>query len=189
MDVIDLDRPAPRRPRPARRHARPLTAAAGVLVLGAALGAAGTHRWSQWRQERAQAAAVSVLVLADTGPQADDAGVGGTVLHDRVTDASLTRRVTLVNAGPLPIDVHNLAVDRPGLTVRGVDKQRWLKHGETAQADADITVRCGRGLPIGKLPVRLSVRTTDEHERTTTVSLDATEWNDQARLACDGALL
>jgi hypothetical protein len=189
MEVIDLDQPPVERPRPARRRPRTLIAVAGVLAVGAVLGGVGTHGWLEWRQQRTLAAEVSVLVLADTGPQANDAGVGGTVINDRVTEAALTRRVTLVNAGPLPIDVHDLSVDRPGLTIRGVDKQRWIKQGEAVQADADIRVRCGHGLPIGQLPVRLFVRTTDDRERTAVATLDAAQWNDQARIACDGDLL
>ncbi|WP_153040091.1 hypothetical protein [Actinoplanes sp. TFC3] len=189
MDVIDLDRPPTERRPPARLRPHVLVAAAGVLVVGAAIGGVGAYGWSTARVERARNAEVSVVILADTGPQANDAGVGGTVLNDRVTDASLTRRVTLVNAGPLPVDVHDLSVDRPGLTVRGVDKSRWIKQGEAVQADADIRVRCGRGLPIGELQVRLFVRTYDDRERTAVATLDATEWNDQARLACNGDLL
>ncbi|GAA2487941.1 hypothetical protein [Winogradskya humida] len=189
MGDIDLDRTAELRPPPATHRPRTLLAAATVLTLGTLLGAAATHTWDEWQHERTRNAEISVLVLADTGPQTYEAGVGAIVVNNRVTDAALTRRVTLVNAGPLPVDVHNLRVDRPGLTIRGVEKQRWIKHGETLQADADIRIVCAAGLPLRKLTVHLAVRTDDNQQHTTTATLDATQWNDQARLACNGNLL
>ncbi|MEV4706060.1 hypothetical protein [Actinoplanes sp. NPDC049316] len=189
MSVIDLDRPpaAPSPPSPRRPNRRLLTAAA-ILATGAVLGSAGTYTYLQSRTDRSLESTVSVLVLPDTGPQANDAGVGGVVVHGKVTDATLTRRVTLVNAGPRPVNVHNLSVVRPGLVVRGVEKQRWIRQGEAVPADADITIMCSRGLPIGLLSVRLSVQTNDERERTVTAVLDGSQWNDQARVACDGHL-
>ncbi|MFI5935879.1 hypothetical protein [Actinoplanes sp. NPDC051494] len=189
MDVIDLDRPAAVRQPPARRRPRTLVAAAAVLLLGILLGGAGTRCWDNWQQHRFLAGVISVLVLADTGPQSNEAGVGAIVVNDRVTEASLVRRVTLVNAGPLPVDVHDLSVDRPGLTLRGTEKQRRIGHGESVRADADIRIVCAHGLPLKKLLVRLEVRTSDEQEHVAVAVLDATQWNDQARIACDGDLL
>ncbi|GGQ67669.1 hypothetical protein [Couchioplanes azureus] len=179
MSLIDLDRP------PARRRPGRLMAAVSVLAVGAVLGGAATS----YRDHRARSSEISVLVLPDTGPQSDDAGVGGVVLRGKVVDASLTRQVTLVNAGPLPINVHNLSAVRSGLVVQGVERQRWIKHGESVQAEADIRVVCARGLPIGRLPVTLAVQTYDEREHTTVVVLDATQWNEQVRVACQGDLL
>lgn len=160
-------------------------AAVGVLVVGAVLGAAATS----YREQRARGSEVSVLILADTGPQANDAGVGGVVVRGRVVDASLTRRVTLINAGPLPVNVHNLSAVRSGLVVRGTERERWIKRGGSVQAEADIRVLCAGGLPFGRLPVTLAVRTYDDRERTAVAMLDATQWNEQARIACAGDLL
>ncbi|MEV8509974.1 hypothetical protein AB0368_34820 [Actinoplanes sp. NPDC051475] len=185
MSVIDLDR-APAVPsKPARRHVATVLAAVVIFVAGGA----GTSVWGQWQTNKARSSEVSVLVLANTGPQANDAGVGGVVAGGKVVDASLTRRVTLVNAGPLPVDVHGLRFARAGLTVRAADGRRWIRHGQAVQADADIRVICARGLPIGRLPMELAVRTSDDRERTATAVLDAREWNEQARVACAGDLL
>ena len=185
MSVIDLDRPATVRPTPARRRAANVVAAVAVFVAGGA----GTSVWDSWQAGRARSSEVSVLVLADTGPRANDAGVGGVVAGGKVVDASLTRRVTLVNAGPLPIDVREVRFSRGGLTVRTAEKQRLIRQGQAVQAVADIRVVCARGLPIGRLPVELAVRTNDDRERTAVVVLDARDWNEQARVACAGDLL
>lgn len=187
--MIDLDRPPAATPPPARRRvSRRLLTSLAILLTGAVLG--GTATWIHLgnRDDHDWNEVISVLVLPDTGPQANDAGIGGVVVDGRVVDASLTRRVTLVNAGPLPVNVHNLNVVRPGLTVRGTEKQRWIGPGETVQTDADIRITCAAGLPIRQLSVRLDVQTYDEEERTFTTVLDATQWNDQARVACDGNL-
>ena len=188
MSVIDLDRPAAATPPPARRRPHRLITAFAILLTGAVLGGAGTWTYDHNHEDRVQNSRISVLVLPDTGPQANDAGIGGVVLDGKVTDASLTRGVTLVNAGPLPVNVHNLSVVEPGLTVRGTEKQRWIQSGEAVHADAEITIMCPSGLPIGRLSVHLDVQTYDEQERTATAVLDATQWNDQARVACDGDL-
>ncbi|WP_306214796.1 hypothetical protein [Actinoplanes sp. RD1] len=185
MGVIDLDLPPAARPLPARRRPRVVLAAAGILAAGMALGGAGAWAWSAHHQR----AEVAVVLLADAGPQANDGGVGGTVLHGRVTDASLTRRVVLVNAGPLPIDLRALETDRPGLTLHGTDQQRWIEPGQSTPIDADIRILCRSGLPITKLPVRLTVRTADNRERTAVTTLDAGQWNEPARIACAGDLL
>jgi len=186
--VIDLDRPAVASSPPRRRFSRRLLTSLAILLTGAVLGGAGTWTYAANREERTWNSHISVLVLPETGPQSDDAEVGSVVVDGRVVDASLTRRLTLVNAGPLPVNVHNLTAVRPGLTVRGTDKQRWIGPGEAVQADADVRVACSRGLPIPRLSLRLDVQTYDEVERTVTTELDATQWNDQARVACEGDL-
>ena len=186
MSVIDLDRPPAATPPPARRVSRRLLTSIAILLTGAVLGSAATWTYAGHRDPHRDSR-VSVLVLPDTAAQVDT-GVGRVVMDGEVVDATLTRRVTLVNAGPRPVNVHNLNAVRPGLTVRGTDKQRWIEPGAAVQADADIRVTCSGGLPIRELSVRLDVQTDDEQERTATAVLDATQWNDQARVACDGDL-
>lgn len=187
MSVIDLDRPPAATPPPARhRVSHRLLTSVAVLLTGAVLGSAATWTYAGHRDPNRDSR-VSVLVLPDTAPQTD-AGVGRVVMDDEVVDATLTRRVTLVNAGPRPVNVHNLTAVRPGLTVRGTDKQRWIEPGAAVQADADLRITCSGGLPIRELSVRLDVQTDDEQERTATAVLDATHWNDLAREACDADL-
>ncbi|BCJ52500.1 hypothetical protein Asp14428_39750 [Actinoplanes sp. NBRC 14428] len=189
MSLIDLDRPATVRSKPPRRRAGTVAAGVALLAVGALLGSAATSVWIRSKADRARESEVSVVVLADTGPEANDAGVGGVVTGGRVVNASLTRGITLVNAGPLPVNVHRMSFVRDGLSVRSDEKQRWIGPGRSVHADADIRVRCAGGLPIGRLSVELAVRTNDEQERTTVAVLDGTRWNDQVKAACDGALL
>ncbi|MGA5301135.1 hypothetical protein ACPCHT_14475 [Nucisporomicrobium flavum] len=189
MSVIDLDHPPVATPPPApRRPTRRLLTALAILTTGAVLGSAATGTYLRQRTERSLDDEISVLVLPDTGPQSNDAGIGGVIVHGKVTDATLSRRVTLVNAGPLPVNVLSFSVVRPGLTVRAVEKHRWIRRGESVQADADVKIICSAGLPIGLLSVRLAIRTDDDRDRTATAVLDASQWNDQARVACTGNL-
>ncbi|MEU7905937.1 hypothetical protein [Actinoplanes sp. NPDC049118] len=182
MNVIDLDRPAVRGvPETRAPHAFTLAA----LVIGVVIGGAVTYGWNLRRQAAARDNEVSVLLFADAREVVDD---GSIVLHGRVASVTLTRRVTVVNVGPAPVNIRNLAADRPGLTVRGVEKQRWIAPGATAQADADVQVDCLRGLPLGRIPVTLSVQTLGEHSRTARPKdvFDGTPWSGQAELACAG---
>jgi hypothetical protein len=182
MNVIDLDRPAVVAVPPRRSHQR---FAVVALIVGVLLGGAGTYVWNMRRQSAARDGEVSVFVLADAGRPLD----GGSVLLDgRVASVTLVWRVTLINAGPVPVNVRNLTADRPGVTVRGVEKQRWLAPGETAQADADVQVDCARGLPLGRLPVTLSVQTFDERTRLARPreALDGNPWTARMQTACAG---
>jgi hypothetical protein len=185
MNVIDLDRPAVVPPARQRKSHR---LAAAALVIGAVLGACATYGWSVQRQAAARERQVAVFVFAEASPFVDGAPADSVVSGGRVATVTLTRRVTLVNAGPLPINIRDLSASRPGVSVRGVDKQRWVAPGATVQADADVQVDCVRGLPLGRLPVTLSVQTTDEEDREAhpREGIDGTPWSEQAEVACAG---
>jgi hypothetical protein len=180
MNVIDLDRPPT-----AAREPRGRKWGAALLVAGAVLGGTVTYGWTARREADVRDEQVSVLVFADAA-QPDNAGGGSVVLDGRVTSVTLTRRVTLVNAGPEPVNIRNLAADRPGVTLRGVEKQRWVQPGATAHADADVEVDCARGLPLGRLRVTLSVQTLDERARQARARevFDGSPWTEQAEIAC-----
>ncbi|MET8148301.1 hypothetical protein ACIBSW_27050 [Actinoplanes sp. NPDC049668] len=182
MSVIDLDRPAaPAAPQWRAPHA--FTAVA--LIVGVVIGGTVTYGWNLRRHSAARDGEVSVLLFADAREVPDG---GRIVLHGRVASVTLARRVTLVNVGPAPVNIRNLTAGRPGVTVRGVEKQRWVAPGVTAQADVDVQVDCLRGLPLGRIPVTLSVQTQDEHSRTAHPkdAFDGTPWSEQAETACAG---
>jgi hypothetical protein len=185
MNVIDLDRPAIV---PPARSRKSYLLVASALVIGAVLGACATYGWSVGRKATARDRQVSVFVFADASPFIDGIPADSVVLNGRVATVTLTRRVTLVNAGPVPINIRDLTASRPGVSVRGVDKQRWVGPGATVQADADVYVDCAHGLPLGQLPITLSVQTFDDESREARLrdGFDGTPWNEQAEVACTG---
>ncbi|MET0496299.1 MAG: hypothetical protein ABW000_24495 [Actinoplanes sp.] len=181
--MIDLDRPAPAERRPRTRL--PLKAVA-LLLAGAVLGGALTYGWTSRRKTDARDQEVSVFVFAGTSEVT--LAPGSVVADGKVTSITLTRRVTIVNAGPAPINVVNFAAGRPGVTVRGAERQRWIEPGATTQSDADVQINCARGLPLGRLPVTLSVQTYDERSRQARAEddFDGAAWSEDAESVCAG---
>jgi hypothetical protein len=179
MHVIDLDRPVVEKPQ--KKHPFALVA----LVVGVLLGGTATYGWYVQHETAAKEREVAVFVFADSSQYVDG---GSVVLHGRVASVTVTRRVTLVNAGPVPVNVRNLRADQPGLRVRGVEKQRWVAPGDTVQADADVEIDCFRGLPLGRFPVTLSVETEDAQtqEAAPRDVFDGSAWSEQAEIACRG---
>jgi hypothetical protein len=157
-------------------------------MIGAVLGASATYGWTVSRQAAARDRQVSVFVFAEASPFVDGTPTDSVVLNGRVATITLTRRVTLVNAGPMPINIRDISASRPGVSVHGVDKQRWVAPGATVHADADVSVDCVHGLPLGRLPVKLSVQTFDEQDREARPrdGFDGTPWSEQAEVACTG---
>jgi hypothetical protein len=183
MNVIDLDRPkAPPATRPRRSHLKLLTA----LLIGAALGTSATYLWTTADEAAARDHQPSVFVFAQRDAEADQLPAGSVVQDGRVATVTLTRHVTFVNAGPAPINVRDLTAAKPGVSVRGVNKQRWVAPGATAQADVDIQVDCRHGLPLTRLPVTLLVQTFDEEDREVQLQdgIDVTLWSDQVEANC-----
>jgi hypothetical protein len=183
MNVIDLDRPAAV---PVARQRKSHLLVVSALIIGAVLGASATYGCFARRQAAARDRQVAVFVFAEASPFVDGSPADSVVLGGRVATVTLTRRVTLVNAGPMPINIRELSASRPGVSVRGVDKQRWVAPGATVQADADVQVDCVHGLPLGRLPVTLSVRTYDDQDREARPreGIDGTPWSEQAEVAC-----
>jgi hypothetical protein len=185
LSVIDLDRPATVPPSRSRKsHLLILSA----LTVGAVFGASATYGWVEGWQAAAEHRQVSVFVFAEASPFIDNVPADSVVSGGRVATVTLTRRVTFVNAGPVPINIRDLSASRPGVSVHGVDKERWIEPGATVRADADVYVDCAHGLPLGRLPVTLSVRTAHERNRQTPLrdGFDGTPWSEQAEVACAG---
>lgn len=183
MNLIDLDCP-PAAPSPPGRP-RQIVRAAALLLAGAVLGGAATYCWTARRPADARDREVAVFVFAEAGGMPRDAG-SSVVQDGRVESITLARRVTIVNAGPVPVNVRNLAADRPGVSLRGVEQQRWVQPGATVRADAEVRVECARGLPLGRLPLVLSVQTADERARSARArdAFDVTPWTEPVEMAC-----
>jgi hypothetical protein len=183
MHVIDLDRPVAVPPARQRRSHLIIMAA---LVIGAVVGATATYVVAARREAAARDRQVAVFVFAEASPFVDDTPADSVVSDGRVATVTLTRRVTLVNAGPRPINVRDLSASRPGVSVHGVDKERWVAPGATAQADADVQVDCAHGLPLGRLPITILVQTYDDEDRQARPrdGFDGTPWSEQAEMAC-----
>lgn len=183
MALIDLDRTtAPPTPRTHKSHLRIIT----TLLVGAVLGASAVYGWQARTEAAARDRQAAVFVFATNDPEADELPAGSVVQDGRVATVTLTRHVTFVNAGPAPINVRDLTATKPGVSVRGVNKQRWIAPGATAQADVDVQVDCAHGLPLTRLPVTLLVQTFDEEDRAARPreGIDVSPWSDQAETAC-----
>ncbi|RIV38035.1 hypothetical protein D2L64_13920 [Micromonospora radicis] len=130
---------------------------AAVFVVGALLGGIGVDALHDYRAQRAQDAVVALVALPDS------ANYGGSSDGRRV---QLSGRLTVVNAGPAPVTIHEVQAQRPDVTVRSPRQQpRLLSPGETAHLLVEVGLDCTVWGPLGPLPVRLSVQTRDGQVR------------------------
>jgi hypothetical protein len=189
MIVIDLDEVAARPvgpPRDRRRRWRRAAIAGALLLVGALIGGYLTYGQVVGRQEQLRNSTVSVLVLATMNPAEEGTPrrVAGSPRHASVaTDV----QVTIVNTGPVAINVPSLSGTRPGVTLSIIDKQRWIDPGRSITADAVVTVDCAVGYPLRDLKAMLSVVTMDDTSRLSPVTFDAGPWNDQLEEPCGGS--
>lgn len=191
--MIDLDQPA-RYPTPPNRTSkgdwrRRVTAralvlfAAGLFLAGGILGGVATHLWwyrplaaSVDQAGQADRSAVSVLLFAESGVP--------TVLDER--RARVEAQVTVVNAGPEPVNVLAVRVDQPGVTVRSPEKERQIEPGTASPVDVVVEWNCVADQPQA-LVASVSVETADEQVRKLSpVALDGTPWIESRRTGCAG---
>jgi hypothetical protein len=189
VTVIDLDEAAARPVGPPvdrlRRWRRAVIAAA-LLLVGALIGSSITYRQVVGRQEQLRDSRVSVLVLATMNPAEGGTArrVGG---FRRPASVAADIQVTIVNTGPVAINVPSLSGAQSGVTLSITDKQRWIDPGTSITADAFVTVECGVGYPLRDLEATLSVVTVDDTSRLSPVKFDAGPWNDQFEEPCRGS--
>jgi hypothetical protein len=184
--VIDLDRPA--QPPPNRFSAggwrRFVTVRALVLIVvgsllaGGVLGGLAAYAW--WYRplaesvERAESA-VSVLLFAEADM---------VTVYNEQRRIRVEAQVTVVNAGPAPVNVLAVRVDQPGVTVRSAERERWIEQGKTTPVDVVIEWTCGSNLPMA-LRASVSVETSEEQVRQVSpVALDGTPWAESTREGC-----
>jgi hypothetical protein len=54
----------------------------------------------------------------------------------------LAGNVVIVNAGPKPINVQNVFLDRPDFVLRSKNAAGWTGPGQTAEVDVSVKVSC-----------------------------------------------
>jgi hypothetical protein len=180
--VIDLDQPAQRR---RLASARALTLVmVGSLLAGAILGAVATHIWwyqplaaSVEQSDQVEGSAVSVLLFAESGVP---------TVHHEQRRVRIEAQVTVVNAGPEPVNVLAVGVDQPGVTVRSTEKERQTEPGTATPVDVVVEWNCVAAQPEA-LVASVRVETADEQVRTISpVDLRGTPWIESRRTGCAG---
>jgi hypothetical protein len=187
--MIDLDRPPPngsseggwRRLASARAL---VLVAVGLLLAGGVLGGVATYIWwyrplaaSVERADQAESSAVSVLLFADAGLM---------TVHNEQRRVRIEAQVTVVNAGPEPVNVLAVRVDQPGVTLRSPERERQIEPGTAYPVDVVVEWTCVAGQPVA-LGASVSVETVDEHVRELSpVALDGTPWIEGRRAVCAG---
>lgn len=156
----------------------PALAALGLFLLGGVIGGVGMHHWDLGQQLQAEESTASVLVFADTtGPMTADAE-GQRVRIDG--------QVTVVNTGPRSVNVQNLVGDAQGVTLRAIERQRWIQPGAWSPVDLTATVDCATGVPAGPVALRISVQTEDARfsQVSLPVALQDTRWEEFLDRTC-----
>jgi hypothetical protein len=179
--LIDLD--AVRDPAPARRNPAWRAGVAG-LALGGVLGALVTYQWHVRRTQAAEASVVSVVVLADQSGWLGDGARTSAVTDRRVAAVRLSGHVAVVNTGPAPIKLVGLAVDRPGLTLRDTDGERWIKPAGSTFTRVQAEARCAAGGLGAEIRGSFSAETRTGSHRTVPVTFQGALWRRQIEQAC-----
>ncbi|SNT64356.1 hypothetical protein SAMN05421812_1172 [Asanoa hainanensis] len=181
--MVDLDRPAPERPardpgarlRVAWRRLRTARLQVGAValatVVGAVAGGVGVHRWEARQERLAETGVVTVRAQLLDPTELSGSSDGST--------ASIVVNLTLVNLGPLPVDVEDFEGRRAGLGFQNASQEVNVRPGFRTVA-VSITLDCTRPTIAGSdpLPLRIRVRTADGRTRTveTPVEIGAKVW-------------
>ena len=167
------------------RRGRQAVSAVLLLAVGAAAGGLGTYRWQERRNLKALDSQVSVVVLPDMRGWIGDEATTATTANGRVVSVHLVGHVTVVNAGPKPIDVLGFSADQPGMTVEtGTIRQR-VPPGGTSVAKVAAFLDCDH--VAGDAKASLSILTTDGTHRQLPVQLDSGPWIRQGDRLCDSS--
>ncbi|MDG4826270.1 hypothetical protein O7635_30845 [Asanoa sp. WMMD1127] len=190
--LVDLDRPPPQRPlvepgdrlRAGWRRLRNARLQAGAVVLAAVVGAVaggvGVHRWEA-RQRLAAETGTVELSAQLTDPGNLDASADG-------VNASIVTNLTLVNLGPLPIQVLDLDAARDGLELRNAAENATVRPGFRTVA-VWLTFACvHRDISTDPLPLHVRVRTQDGRTRAveTTMEIGRAQWPALLESRCAG---
>jgi hypothetical protein len=174
--LVDLDRPAPARPaadpgvrlrsglRRLRAGRLQVSAVALATVVGGVVGGVGVHRFEAGQRKDAQASTVAVGAQLVEPTNMGGGTAGGT--------ATMVANMTLVNLGPLPIEVQDFAAARGGLTFGNPSQQGTVRPGFRTFA-VTISFACAsRHISSEPVPLHLRVRTADGVTRTVDSELE-----------------
>ncbi|WP_229070984.1 hypothetical protein [Actinoplanes sp. DH11] len=121
---------------------------------------------------------MSVLLFA-----ASDA----TAVRSEQRRVTVESQVTVVSAGPQPVNVVAVRVDQPGVTVRSAERERQIAPGTALPVDVVIEWYCDANQPP-TLAASVTAETADEQVRhVSPVALDGTPWTASRRAGCAGA--
>ncbi|MFI5842473.1 hypothetical protein ACIA8K_22470 [Catenuloplanes sp. NPDC051500] len=178
--IIELGAPGAE-PAVERRRPVPPPALALIVVVAAAggafLGAAWGHDRAVVQRREVDAATVKLLVYGD----GQSMSVGGNLLQ-----VQLTGGITLINAGPMPVEIETFRGSAPGITLTGIERRRWIDPGVSSTLQAMMVVNCNPGITLTPVQVDAWVRTDDGESRETRLplSLKGTIWDDAVSKAC-----
>ncbi|GIF22737.1 hypothetical protein Ate02nite_54670 [Paractinoplanes tereljensis] len=153
-----------------------------LLVVGGLVGGLVTHRWQAHTSREADASVISVVALTDFGDRPglvqSSAGVGS-----ETTAVSLNAHVTIVNAGPMALDVLGFAVDQPGMVLLGYTAGR-VGPAATMAVQLAFQIECAVSRGLLAVPASLSVETVAGDRRQITVTIGGNPWVRQVQAAC-----
>jgi hypothetical protein len=176
-DVVERERPRSRL-RHLTRARVPVVALLLALVAGVGVGGAITYQWQAHQRRLADESAVSLLVLANP--------CCPTVVADDVAPLSYRDRITVVNTGPMPVDVSAPLAKLNGFYLQGAEAEQHVKAGVAEQVEIELSVDCMIGVPSEAFPISLTVRTADgvTHQASYLVDLSGTRLADLIGTNC-----
>ncbi len=177
-DLDSLDPPARRRhPLTTRRFS--VLALAAVLLAGIALGGVASYVWQAERARIADEAALELVLLPDQSTPSDVSG-----------DASLVQfrqRLTVMNLGPLPVEVTDVRGQEGGIEVLGLSESRVINPG-VSQLELNLRVSCVPSTLNQPVTVEMTVRNrsdgTTGRRLTRVISLYSPQSAEWTELSC-----
>lgn len=153
--------------------AGPAAAGLALLIGTGAVAGAGTYRWQTRQQRLADESIASLLVLGTTGWASD--GQEGQLVW---VDSS----VTVVNYGPLPVEVSGIRAARGNLTISPVGPD--VVRPGALPLRVRLTLSCAARVSNEPVPIVISVRTADGTPRQVTSVMAATPWQNAYDAVC-----
>lgn len=184
MALIDLD--LPERLPPVsdgpRSRARRWMVSVILLVVGGLVGGLVTHRWQAHKLRETDASVVSLVALADfsgrPGLVQSSANVGR-----KTTVVPLDAHVTIVNTGPMAVEVLRFTVDQPGMVLRGFTGGP-IRPATTMAAQLLLEIDCAVSGRLLEVPASLSAETLAGDRREIAVTIGGEPWVQQVEAAC-----